>query len=219
MAISAPRTAHSYAYESLRGQILDGQLEPGRALVQSTLAKDLGVSMTPIREALRDLAAEGLVTLSPHKGAVVTVLDVEDALEINRIRLKLEPEATAAAVEHVTDEILERAEVLYDRLSEASAGEWVALNREFHILLLSSTPSRRLRGILTSLLEAAALYVGVAVAHRRGPEPQLEHRQILEAFAKRDAAAAAAAVATHIESSIKSLEGSVEDAKAHAAAR
>jgi DNA-binding GntR family transcriptional regulator len=205
MNVAMPRTAHSYVYDSLRTQILSGELAPGTALVQATVAQELGLSMTPVREALRDLATEGLVTLSPHRGATVTTLNIADAQEIHLIRLRLEPDATAMAVEAVTDEVLQQAETIYAQLSEASAGEWVALNREFHILLLSPTPSPRLRGILSSLLEAAALYVGVAIAHRHGPAPQLEHRKILDAYIARDARAASEAAAAHIRSSLKSL--------------
>lgn len=216
MVIAAPKTAHSYAYESLRAQILAGDLAPGTPLIQANLARDLGLSMTPVREALRDLATEGLVTLSPHRGATVTMLDLADAQEIHRIRLKLEPDATRMAVEHVTEDVLIQAEALYQELEEASAGQWVACNREFHILLLSTTPSPRLRGILNSLLEAAALYVPLAITHRRGPAPQLEHRKILDAYRQRDADAAEKAVAAHIRSSLKSLDWSNEATVPHA---
>lgn len=206
MAVATPRTAHAYAYESLRSQILAGDLVPGTPLVQANVARELGVSMTPVREALRDLATEGLVTLSPHRGATVTRLDVADARDVYKIRLKLEPEAAAEAVRALNGDVLDQAERLYQQLDEASAGDWVALNRQFHILLLSTTPSPRLRGILASLLEAAALYVGVAMTHRRGPSPQHEHRLILDAYHQRDPEAAASAVAAHIRSSLASLD-------------
>ncbi len=201
-----PRTAHSYAYETLREQILSGTLAPGAPLVQTTLADQLSISMTPIREALRDLATEGLVTQSPHRGAIVTVVDVADALEINEIRLKLEPAAAAEAVLVISDADLEIAEQLHARLLNATDEEFVALNREFHAHLLASTPSKRLRGILTSLLEVAALYVGVALSHRQGPAPQHEHREILDAYKSRNPEAAAEAVASHIRSSLRSLK-------------
>jgi DNA-binding GntR family transcriptional regulator len=206
MAVGSPKTAHSYAYESLRSQILAGDLAPGTPLRQASLAETLGVSMTPVREALRDLTTEGLVTLSPHRGATVTVLDVADAREIHRVRLALEPDACAAAVEPATDDVLEQAELLYQRMSEASSGQWVALNLQYHVLLLSPTPSARVRNILGSLLEAAALYVGVAMTHRRGPDPQVEHREILDAYLARDPDAAADAVRRHIQSSLDSLD-------------
>ena len=206
MTVAAPRTAHAYAYEALRNMILAGALAPGAPLIQAGLARDLGVSMTPVREALRDLATEGLVTLLPHKGAAVTSLDLADAIEIHTIRLKLEPDATRLAVDHVTLDVLNQAEELYADMSETSDHRWVVCNREFHKVLLSPAPAPRLVGILASLLEAAALYVPLAITHRVGPAPQTEHRAILDAYLRRDGEAAAAAVAAHIQSSIHSLE-------------
>lgn len=206
MTVDAPRTAHSYAYDALRNKILTGELAPGAPLIQATLAKDLGVSMTPVREALRDLATEGLVTLLPHKGAAVTSLDLDDAKEIHTIRLKLEPDATRLAVDNVTLDVLNQAEELYADMSGTSDHRWVVCNREFHKLLLSPAPAPRLVGILSSLLEAAALYVPLAITHRVGPDPQVEHRAILDAYLRRDPEAAAKAVADHIQSSIHSLE-------------
>lgn len=206
MTVAAPRTAHSYAYEALRSRILTGELAPGAPLIQATLARDLGVSMTPVREALRDLATEGLVTLLPHKGAAVTSLNLADAKEIHNIRLKLEPDATRLAVDHVTLDVLNGAEELYSDMSETTNHRWVVCNRDFHKLLLSPAPAPRLVSILSSLLEAAALYVPLAITHRVGPDPQFEHRAILDAYLRRDPEAAAEAVAAHIESSIRSLE-------------
>lgn len=206
MTVAAPRTAHSYAYEALRSRILTGDLPPGAPLIQATLARDLGVSMTPVREALRDLATEGLVTLLAHKGAAVTSLNLADAKEIHNIRLKLEPDATRLAVDHVTLDVLNGAEELYSDMSETTDHRWVVCNRDFHKLLLSPAPAPRLVSILSSLLEAAALYVPLAITHRVGPDPQFEHRAILDAYLRRDPEAAAEAVAAHIKSSIHSLE-------------
>jgi len=206
MAVSAPQTAHAYAYEALRSRILTGELRPGAPLIQASLAKELGVSMTPVREALRDLSTEGLVTLLPHKGTAVTLLDLADAKEIHTIRLKLEPDATRLAVDHVSLDVLNRAEALYSDMSETADHRWVVCNRDFHKLLLSPAPAPRLVGILNSLLEAAALYVPLAITHRVGPDPQLEHRAILDAYLRRDPEAAAQAVEAHIHSSIHSLE-------------
>src|ERR1044071_8105183 len=132
MTVAAPRTAHAYAYEALRDKILTGELAPGAPLIQAGLAKDLGVSMTPVREALRDLPTEGLVTLLPHKGAAVISLDLADAKEIHTIRLQLEPDATRLAVDHVTLDVLNRAEELYSALSKTADHQWVVCNRDFH---------------------------------------------------------------------------------------
>lgn len=210
-AAPVPRTAHSYAYETLRDQILSGVLVPGTPLIQSNLAAELSISMTPVREALRDLTSEGLVTQSPHKGAVVTMLDVADAIEINEIRLKLEPEAVAEAALVMSDTDFARCEELYDRLQNATAGEWVALNREFHMELFAATPSRRLRSVLQSLAGFAALYVGMAVAHRQGEAPQSEHRSILDAMKRKDIDAVIQGVRRHIQHSLDSLHNAAED--------
>jgi DNA-binding GntR family transcriptional regulator len=164
-----------------------------------------------VREALRDLATEGLVTQSPHRGAVVTALNVTDAIEINEIRLKLEPDAIADAAGVFTPAALQRVEDLYTMLSTASAGEWIALNREFHMYLIAQTPSSRVRSILTSLAGFAALYVGVAISHRHGAEPQQEHRAILDAITRNDAPAVRSAVAQHLQHSLTSLREAADD--------
>jgi DNA-binding GntR family transcriptional regulator len=198
VTVSAPRTAHTYAYEALRARILSGDLAPGAALVQAALAQDLGVSLTPVREALRDLATEGLITFSPHRGATVKQLDLHDALEIYRIRLQLEPDAVEMAVPAATPDVLDQAERLIDEMAGSDGARWIELNLEFHSVLLAPANSPRLVGILRSLQEAATLYVGVT--------PDAEHRKILDAYRRGDATGAAAAVAEHIHSSIRSLD-------------
>jgi DNA-binding GntR family transcriptional regulator len=203
----APKTAHAFAYESLRDQILGGALPPGTALVQANFAHDLGLSITPIREALRDLANEGLVTMSAHRGAVVSGLDVEDAREIHRIRLLLEPEATRLALPRVTDELLDRAAALIAQMHNESGAEWIAHNFELHSLLVSPADSRRLLDILRVLQDAAQRYLSFALAHRHeAPAPEEEHLRILAAYRARDTEAAVTAVRDHILSSLASFD-------------
>jgi DNA-binding GntR family transcriptional regulator len=205
--IPTPRTAHTYAYEALRARILSGDLAPGSPLVQHNLAQELGVSMTPVREALRDLATEGLITISPHRGATVTQLDFTDASEVYRIRLLLEPTAAMLAVPDATTELLDRADVLIREMAAVTGPAWVSLNLEFHSLMLSPLKSPRLLSILRSLQEAGTLYVSVAIGQRVAmPTPESEHVAILDAYRRRDAAGAAAAVAEHLRSSLKALE-------------
>lgn len=202
----APKTAHEFAYESLRDRILGGQLAPGTALVQASLAQDLGISMTPVREALRNLASEGLVTMSAHRGAVVTRLDIEDAREIHQIRLLLEPAATRLAIPRAGTAMLDEAEALIERMHDESGTEWIAHNFELHSMLVSPSGSPRLLGILRVLQDAAQRYVGVALAHRNDiPPPEDEHRRIVAAYRAGDAEAAAQAVTDHIQSSLASF--------------
>lgn len=206
MDIGTPQTAHVYAYRSLRAQILSGELSPGSPLVQTALAAQLNVSMTPVREALRDLSTEGLVIQEPHKGAFVASLDGRDAIEIVELRLRLEPPLAAEASLLMSEEKLQEAEALAERLNQLSGAEWVAANREFHYLLLSDAPSQRAKGILKNLLESAALYVGLALQHRQGPAPDVEHANIIDAYRSRDANRVEEAVRTHLQSSLRSLQ-------------
>jgi DNA-binding GntR family transcriptional regulator len=206
-AASAPKTAHAFAYESLRDQILSGQLKPGTALVQANLANELGISMTPVREALRSLASEGLVTASAHRGAVVSTLDIDDAREIHWIRLQLEPEAVRLAVPRATPELLDRIEALIDAMDTVTGPDWIRDNFELHSLLISAADSPRLLGILRVLQDAAQRYLGFALTHRHdSPAPQVEHRRILECFRRRDVEGAVAAITDHIRSSLASFD-------------
>jgi len=209
-----PRTAHAYAYDTLRNLILSGELAPGAPLVQTALAERLSISMTPIREALRDLATEGLVTQSAHKKAAVASLDVREAIEVAEIRLKLEPDAAAEAALVMPAQRLNEAEALATQLDQLAGAEWVAANRRFHTMLLADTPSHRMRALLNSLIESAALYVGFAMQYRRGEAPDVEHREIIEAYRARDAARVADAVRTHLESSLRSLREFAEHTSA-----
>ncbi len=106
------RTAHEFVRETLRKAILRGDLTGGSRLIQADLAARLEVSTTPVREALRDLATEGLITLDRHRGGVVRELNWDDMDEIRRIRDSLDPLSIDLAVQGMTDAQLEQAESL-----------------------------------------------------------------------------------------------------------
>jgi DNA-binding GntR family transcriptional regulator len=202
-----PKTAQAFAYESLRGRILSAELPPGTPLVQANLAAELGISMTPVREALLHLTSEGLVNSSAHRGAVVSTLDIDDAREIHRIRLLLEPEAVRLAVPRATEEMLDRAEALIDQMHDESGPQWIAHNFEFHSLLVSASGSPRLLSMLRVLQDAAQRYVGIALANRHDtPPPEDEHRRVLDTFRQRDVAGAVDAITDHIRSSLASFD-------------
>ena len=106
--------------------ILNGQLAGGTRLVQSELAKQLDVSTTPVREALRDLASEGLILIDPHRGGVVNELGEAEVNEVYQIRLRLEPYALELAMDQVTDEGLSRAAEMHEAMSAApDSASWV----------------------------------------------------------------------------------------------
>ena len=194
------RTAHEFVKESLRRAILRGDLPGGSRLIQADLASMLNVSTTPVREALRDLATEGLITLDRHRGGVVRELDWREMEEIRLIRQQLEPLAVKLVVERITDEELDEAERLRQRMTrERDLGNWVELNTQFHLVFHGSTGVNRLVSILKGFEETSTVYV--AQAQRWHPEIRRraddEHLALLDAFRSRDAEKAAEVMRGH----------------------
>jgi DNA-binding GntR family transcriptional regulator len=194
------RTAHEFVKDSLRRAILRGELSGGARLIQSELASTLNVSTTPVREALRDLATEGLITLDRHRGGVVRELNWTDMEEIRLIRQQLEPLAVRLGVEHITDEEISESDLLRQRMSkERDLGNWVELNTQFHLVFHEATRVARLAAILKRFEESSAIYV--AQAQRWHPEIRRrandEHKALIEAFRARDAERAAAVMRGH----------------------
>jgi DNA-binding GntR family transcriptional regulator len=194
------RTAHEFVKESLRRAILRGDLSGGARLIQADLAEMLNVSTTPVREALRDLATEGLITLDRHRGGVVRELNWSEMEEIRLIRRQLEPLAVELVVERITDEQLEEADRLRQRMAkERDLGNWVELNTQFHHVFHESTGVARLAQILMGFEEASAVYV--AQAQRWHPEIRRraneEHQALIDAFRSRDAERAATVMQGH----------------------
>jgi DNA-binding GntR family transcriptional regulator len=203
------RTAHQFVYDALRRLILSGGLAGGVRLVQADLAKQLGVSTTPVREALRDLATEGLIRLDPHRGAVVRELDDAEVREIYELRRLLEPLSIQYAVERMSDSALEAAEGLADQMeAESDSGAWVDLNRRFHALFADASGMPRLQAILESLRDSAAVYVGLSIKLK--PEQMvngnLDHRRLLAAVRRRDTAASVEVELAHLDSTMKAIE-------------
>jgi DNA-binding GntR family transcriptional regulator len=120
--------------EELRTAILEGRLEPGTPIRQEAIAREQGTSRIPVREALRQLEAEGLVTIVPHSGARVAMLDFEECLEIYRIRERIEPLAFGESVGRLTSQQLASLDRLCDEI-EAKRGDkaWIDVDRRFHL--------------------------------------------------------------------------------------
>ena len=200
VASGGRRTAHEFVKDSLRRAILRGDLSGGARLIQADLASTLSVSTTPVREALRDLATEGLITLDRHRGGVVRELNWREMEEIRLIRQQLEPLAVGLVVERITEEDLDEADRLAQRMAkERDLGNWVELNTQFHLVFHRSTGVGRLASILKGFEEASAVYV--AQAQRWHPEIRRrandEHRALIDAFRSRDAERAAAVMRGH----------------------
>jgi DNA-binding GntR family transcriptional regulator len=202
------RTAHQLVRDTLRRAILTGQIPGGERLVQADLAQQMRVSTTPVREALRDLAAEGLIRLDAHRGAIVHKPSQAELEEVYRIRQLLEPEVMERAVERISeDDIEEAAQILRLADEEHDPAAWVDLNRQFHRVFTRVADAPRLAGIVETLQDSATMYIVAALTYgtRSTDEANAQHWQLLEAVQARDIGAARNTMIAHIHTTLESV--------------
>jgi DNA-binding GntR family transcriptional regulator len=188
--------------DAIKRAILAGELRPGQGLVEAELAQRLGVSKTPVREALKTLAGAGLVTMSPYRGATVRAIDADTARAIYDMRLLLEPEAVRRAVLAGGPAGLASARVALDRADAAAdEAERSLANREFHRALYRDCGNPLLVGVLDDLRDQTALVSAAAWQQEPSWRQEAgEHRAILAAAAASEGDHAARLVAAHIGS-------------------
>lgn len=199
------RKVTDWVYEELKSAIVDLRLAPGDPLREASLAERLGVSKTPIREALARLEQEGLVETTSFKGAVVTAYSRQDLLEIYELRELLENAAARAAAESMTEP--DRARL--DRISRESrrllsgkdTGKLAALISEFDAVLFDQVQNQRIRALIENL-RAHLTRIGQLTAEIPGRiEASVdEHEKIVEAIAARDPQQAEQYMREHIRS-------------------
>jgi DNA-binding GntR family transcriptional regulator len=191
---------HEMVASVLREAITTGHLQANEPLPQDEIAAQLRVSHIPVREALRQLESEGLVTYQPNRGATVSALTSEEIREIYEIRAILETSAIRRAAGGLTAEQLLHARDLLDQAEQAAAGaEWGALDVDFHEAVYALEDRPRLHEIITGLLRRVDRYWlsrGLMLKHR--DQFDLEHRSLLEAMERRDGEAAAALLERHL---------------------
>lgn len=198
------------AVKALRGRILQGEYGEGAPLRQEALATDLGMSRIPVREALRQLEAEGLVTFSPNYGAVVSTLPLPDIEELFDVRALLEADLIRRAVPLLTAAELARADAVLDAYDAAfesrDVAAWGSLNWEFHAALLSAANRPVTMGVLQTLHNQSERYMRMQLTLTHGEmRASHEHRAILQAAIARDARKAATLVRAHVRHAARSL--------------
>lgn len=202
-------TAVDLVRDVLRAAILRGDLPGGSRLVQTEIATQLDVSTTPVREAMRDLASEGLITLDSHRIGTVRLPDWDEMVEIIEIRRALEDFAISQAMANITSVQLGRAQAMADDLShEEDLGSWVQKNSEFHSIFHHATHTKRLGNMLQALEEAGGVFV--AQAQRLHPEIRrraiADHFALLEAYEAKDVARAIDIQHGHINLPLEAAE-------------
>ncbi|WP_172825772.1 GntR family transcriptional regulator [Microlunatus sagamiharensis] len=202
-------TAHGYVLQRMRQAILDGELPSGSRLIQAELAQQFDVSITPVREALRDLAGEGLVVFDPHRGSRVRSFDLGEVQEIYQIRMALEPLMVSRMIGQVDADRLDEAARLIRKMERTKdINVWSDLNRRFHACFAEEGRTSRLATILSGLRDSASVYVGLSLraSPERRAESDREHTQILEAYRRGDTEAATRLAVQHMRTTLVTIE-------------
>ncbi len=191
-------------FQTLRQAILRGELKPGERLMEIHLAQRLGVSRTPVREAIRKLELEGLVLMIPRKGAVVAEITVSDLEDVLEVRMALEELAVKHACRSVTQEQLSEIRRYAEEFRKALSGDDIAAcaqaDMKFHEAIYAATGNSRLVQILNNLREQMYRYRMEYLKDRRSHKNLIEeHDEILRALESRDAELAIRMTTKHIE--------------------
>lgn len=215
MTTGRPRTNYEFARQTLRSDILDGRVKPGSRLVQTELAARLGVSTTPVREAIQDLAREGLVTLDPHRGAFVRSLSLAEVQEIYELRILLEPTLLRRAAEQLDEAALGRAQSLHEQMEEESdLSRWAELNREFHSTLFAPAEGSRLADIVAGLRDSATPYVALSLREPdQREDSNAEHAELLALLGALNIDVAEELTRRHLSATLRIIERSWGDSE------
>lgn len=200
------------AYRAIRDGIIDGTYPQGSHLTAQQLAEANGLSRTPVREAMRRLDAEGLISLIPNRGAFVSRWTRTEIEQIYELRVLLEAFAAKVAAERATDEQVETLRALAEEMTvqtkspELDHGEIAEVNADFHRAVLDACGNNRLRELLGSLTEMPLVlstfrnYTRAELQRSAG-----QHRELVDAIAARDSAWANAVMTAHIRSARHTL--------------
>ena len=201
------KTRTQLVVETLRERILNGEIQAGQALRQAALADDLNVSRIPVREALLQLEAEGLVSFEPHKGATATELSVNQVGELFDLRAMLEADLLAASIPYISEEKLTEATAILKKLNKAlgkenGANAWSELNSSYHNCLYSGAIRPQTQNLVNTLNKNADRYIRMHLLWAGGiSKAESEHNDLLDKCKARDVEGAVAILKKHILSS------------------
>ena len=210
--------------DALREEITSGRLESGERVLEVELARRFGVSRQPVREAIRTLEREGLLTSLPNRGTFVTRVSLEDAMAIQDIRAQLEGLAARLAVKHLTAADFKRLRAIIGEMRNAgrrrAAQDLVSLDLEFHDVINQRSKHR----LLLEVLASVGVYTRGFIVHTRhyyALQPDLQfvansHALLLDALSTREPQRAEQAVHAHIQSALASLRAASGDGQADA---
>jgi DNA-binding GntR family transcriptional regulator len=197
------RALHDEAAERLRGLVLSGELEPGSRVNELELSERFGISRTPLREAIKVLASEGLLDLLPNRGARVARISVAEIEDMIEVVAGLEATAGELACRHITDPEIDAVQTLHLAMLDAWKAEdeprYFTLNREIHEAIMAASRNATLAGIYANL--SSRIQRMRYTAHKTAAQWQRavdEHEQMIVLLRKRDGSALATLMKEHI---------------------
>lgn len=202
------RAAVETVAATLRKEILMGEIPTGFPLRQESLAARFGVSHIPVREALRELAAEGLVTIRRNRGAAVSELSPNDARQLLEIRAALEAQGLRWSMPNIDADVIDRARGIIERMERSNdPNEWMDLNWRFHFTLYERCERPMLFPMLRQLNAQVERYIRlVQVTSGNRGQTEAEHRAILAACEVRNIDAACMLLGQHLTQTATELE-------------
>ncbi|CAG8867952.1 HTH-type transcriptional repressor RspR [Pseudomonas fluorescens] len=194
------KTAMSFVVEVLRQGILTGAITEGTPLRQEDLAAKFGMSRMPIRDAIRQLEAEGLVVHEPHKGAAVATMTIADIIEIYDMRIMAECTALKLAFESISEEDLSRMNDAISAMENTDDPHKLSeLNQQFHALLFGRVARPRLHSLIKSLHDSVDRHLRFLLTNLNyHQKSQKDHRDIVQALRSGDREAAEKLLETHL---------------------
>ncbi len=198
--------------DKLRAMIIRGDVQEGEQLRQDAIAADFQVSRIPVREALRQLEAEGLIKIVAHRGAVVSALSADEIEELFDIRALLECEVLKLSIPNLTDADFEKADSILETYEKAlwmkeEVGTWGRLNWQFHATLYSRANRPHFMSIIKMINNNGDRYTRLQLYLTQAFErAKQEHRALLDLCRKRDAAAASDLLERHIHNAGRMLK-------------
>jgi DNA-binding GntR family transcriptional regulator len=196
-------TKTDMAYRLIRSQILSGELAPETSIDQEVLARSLGLSTTPVREALRRLEAERLVNTRAHRDTVVARASAADLEEVYLVRLQLDPLAASLAAKHASKEAREKLRALAHTKVGDGAIEQLDFNRALHREIYNACGNKTLIEILERLWDQSDRYRMITIAHEHSSQIAIrEHEAIVEAVCAGNARLAAKLTRQHVADSL-----------------
>lgn len=202
----APRALYVEVAEQLRQRIFQRELEPGSWIDELKIAEEFGISRTPLREALKVLAAEGLVTMKPRRGSYVTEVSETDLKDVYHLLSLLESDAAGVVAAEATAAQLAELQALHTELEEAvdDAERFFAVNERFHMALLTVANNRWRNQVVEDLRKVMKLNRHQSLFKTGRIHDSLqEHRDILQALQQRDSTAARQAMQLHFSNGLR----------------